>query len=50
MVNFLADIEAALCFQANDYSVHWKMNFKAVPIHFTVGLCQPSVLPAQSNP
>jgi len=45
-----ADIEEALCFQAKDYSVHLKMDFKAVPIQLTVGLCQPGVLPTQSNP
>lgn len=45
-----ADTEEALCFQAEDYSVHLKMDFKAVPIQLTVGLCQPSVLQTQSNP
>lgn len=45
-----ADIEEALCFQAEDYSVHLKMDFKAVPIQLTVDLCQPSVFPTQSDP
>lgn len=40
-----ADMEAALCFQAEDYSVRGKMDFKAVPIQLTVDLCQPTVLP-----
>lgn len=43
-------IEEALCFQAEDYSVHLKTDFKAVLIELTVDLCQPSVLPTQSDP
>lgn len=47
---FIQADKEALCFQAEDYSVHLKMDFKAVPIQLTVDLCQPSVLPTQSDP
>lgn len=43
-------MEEVLSFQAEDYSVHLKMDFKADSIQLTVDLCQPSVLPTQSNP
>lgn len=45
-----ADMEAALCFQAEDYSVRGKMDFKAVPIQLTVDLCQPTVFQLRTTP